>query len=565
MASVGLCVITEEYTKELHRKLLDLTPHVDDIYVQVNGPRGGGTVPGYRIHFSKFEWNNNFADARNALLAEVKTDFWLWLDTDDELIGAEHIRSTVDHMAETGVDIMYAPYEYDIQNGVVTEVQNRERIIRTSLPGKWHGAIHETWIPEQGATRETTTKLVWRHHKTKDEHKASMLRNRAILEAERAKGDPRIAYYLGLNYGMDDHYREAIECFQELIKTGGWDEERYRAWLQIFSCYFELGEHVNALNAALQATLELPEWPDAYLMLQQLYYETDDHTKSLEWYHVGRSKPMPDSDSAFNPIVRVYQPMWLAAYSYLATGQPRKALEVAMQATKACPPLAAQWEELRKGIVQAVNEAGAIDNAKALIQFAEKYDGDATKVLDALPASLRADIRLTDERRRLIPGKTWPKGSVVFYCGPSYEPWGPDTLDKGMGGSEEAVVYLARELAKEGRQVFVYNERTTPHLDIHDPDGAYQTVAYYPWTEINPNDDFDVFVAWRTPVGLKDIKARLKLCDVHDIISPEVVYENLPYVDKYLFKSKFHRELYPEVPDSKAVVIGNGLSKDQFK
>ena len=555
MSTVGLCIITKKLTLELAEKMGELSTYADEVYVQING--GTSQIDLANVHYSTYKWNDNFADARNALLKQVKTDYWVWMDTDDHIEGLKNLKSVVRHMDATGVDIMFAPYEYMRNDqGVVTELQNRERIVRTSLAGKWHGAIHETYIPETAAVRETTDKLIWVHESP--DVKGSMIRNRRMLEAEYAKEprDPRVSYYLGLNYGMDGHYKEAIECFLDLIETGGWDEERYRAWLQIFSCYFEMDDYENAKRAALQATLELPEWPDAYLMLQQVYYALDDHQKSLEWYAVAKSKPTPETDSAFSPVVRVLQPLFLASYSYMATGEPKKALGKAVELSRLQPDYP-KLDILKPQILRAVNEENAIEHVKALIDFNKAYEGNARAVLDSLPAELRADVRLTKERRELIPGVKWAKDEIAYYCGGSFETWGADTLAKGMGGSEEAVVNLAKQWSRAGKYVHVFNERSETHSN---GDG----VTWHPWTEINPNDEFDIYIQWRTPAGIENIKARKKLVDVHDIIDPQLVYHYAPYVDKYMFKSEYHRSLYPELPDEKCTVIGNGIDKGHF-
>lgn len=161
--------------------------------------------------------------------------------------------------------------------------------------------------------------------------------------------------------------------------------------------------------------------------------------------------------------------------------------------------------------------------------------------------------------------RTWPRGSVVIDCQRAAHAWGPDTLADGMGGAEEAVVYLSRELARAGTPVVVYNERGVAVQDhVLTPGGDPVAVDYLPWHEIDLTDEFDVFVSWRSPGRLKDVRARLRLCDLHDPANPDVVYENLPFVDKYLFKTQYHRRLHPRVPDAQAVVIGNGLRKEQF-
>ncbi len=118
----------------------------------------------------------------------------------------------------------------------------------------------------------------------------------------------------------------------------------------------------------------------------------------------------------------------------------------------------------------------------------------------------------------------------------------------------------------------VYNERTNEYLDeLHS--GFYDKekmingvrrdcVAYHPWTSINPNDEFDTFVAWRDPTILKDVTARVKICDLHDTINPVLVYNAAEYVTFFLFKSQWHRSLYPKLPDDKCAVIGNGIKEN---
>lgn len=559
--TIGLCIITDKVTQDLTIRLDALRPFVDKVYLQVNGG-----------NHADYKWNDNFADARNDLLSQVATDYWLWLDADDTIQHPERIRDVVDHMEANKLDMVFADYIYSqSEDGIPTEVQRRERFIKTGTPGKWVGAVHETFIPDASVATENTELVTWVHdRKTHEQELASAKRNERILrnEIERTD-DPRLYHYLGLCLGAQGRVAEAIPWFEKLVEAGGWDEERYRAHLQIASCYQQLKKYSEAANEYLKATMGLPDWPDAYYGLQQVYYEIDDHAKSISWYETASAKTRPETDSAYNPVVIQYQPLLLAGLSYLFIGQVTNAVKAA-GALKRLAPDYGELAKLEPEIVRAYNEDKAIEAAKALIKYASKYDGSPEAVLQSLPPALRADIRLTTERRTLIPGKTWPKGSVVFYCGQSYEPWGPDTLDKGMGGSEEAVVYLSRELANVGQVVTVYNERNEEYKDaevdyehsrLHTP----KNVWYRPWTEINPNDTFDTFISERDPTVLKDITARVKLCDLHDTIDPQIVYNNAPYVDKYMFKSQWHRNLYPELPDDKAVVVGNGILESYAK
>ncbi|KAH8055493.1 protein N-acetylglucosaminyltransferase [Aureococcus anophagefferens] len=115
---------------------------------------------------------------------------------------------------------------------------------------------------------------------------------------------------------------------------------------------------------------------------------------------------------------------------------------------------------LRLGVGAALDDAGA--GAAALEEWfkavrlrhaAQRADERGRTRLDARDAALakRAAARRAGNL------------AVAIYCdeyGQTWWPdWGPSSLETGgLGGSEEAVVFVARELAKRGHAVEVYNE-----------------------------------------------------------------------------------------------------------
>ncbi len=133
-----------------------------------------------------------------------------------------------------------------------------------------------------------------------------------------------------------------------------------------------------------------------------------------------------------------------------------------------------------------------------------------------------------------------------------------------MGGSEEAVVYLAPELAKLGYNVTVFGEADY----IQEPtvpegvEGWHRPVVWRNWKELDTRDHFNIFISWRAPQYLERINAKVKLADIHDVL-PEALVKDYPDVT-YLVKTKYHRDLYPEVADNKFAIIGNGIKKEQF-
>jgi len=80
---------------------------------------------------------------------------------------------------------------------------------------------------------------------------------------------------------------------------------------------------------------------------------------------------------------------------------------------------------------------------------------------------------------------------VALFCGGNFMPWGPGSLDSGIGGSEEAAIHVTRELAPLGCDVTVYGDPPPESLGVH------HGVRWRPWTEFDQEPPGDVFIAWR--------------------------------------------------------------------
>lgn len=81
---------------------------------------------------------------------------------------------------------------------------------------------------------------------------------------------------------------------------------------------------------------------------------------------------------------------------------------------------------------------------------------------------------------------------VAFYCRDHFQPWGPQSLYSGVGGSEEAAIHMARELAVLGCDVTVYGDLTPGARGVHDG------VRWLPFESFPSEPPGDVFISWRT-------------------------------------------------------------------
>lgn len=555
MSTTTLTIISK--TIEEAKRVIDLyAKYFDEVVVQING----GEKPPKdhdNVRYTTFEWCGDFAKARNALLEEVETTYWFWVDTDDTISEPEKIKDLVSLADKLELDALYLPYDYQRnQYGELEAYQWRERLLRTEHPWQWIGVVHETPISSGAPKSAKNDEIIIQHkQKTKEEIDASAERNHKILlKAYKDTDDPRIIFYLAGSFMHKGEDKEAEEKYLEYVKVSGWDEEKHRAWCNIALIRLRHDDIAGSISASMAALELLPEWPEPYLTIAQSYYLAEDYGKCLSWLKIGLTKPEPDTLMITAPNKRIVA-MLTGAMSELYLGHIQDAYDLYRMALSASPD---NEEVKRYGqfIEQAYYENKAIESVIELSEYEAQAGGDVQKLLASLPSNIANDVRLMPTRQKYLPKKVWPEKSIVFYCGQAMEPWGPDYLDKGMGGSEEAIVYLSRELAKQGWEVTVYNDRDEEYND--------NGVIYLPWSSMNPADEFSVYVAWRAPENARNIKAKKILVDLHDAIQPERVYAAADVVDVFMVKSKYHRELYPKLPDKKFGVVSNGIVRGHF-
>ena len=171
----------------------------------------------------------------------------------------------------------------------------------------------------------------------------------------------------------------------------------------------------------------------------------------------------------------------------------------------------------------------------------------------------RRNTRNKYTRRASLKGHIWPANSIVYICGAKKANFGPS--DKDLGGSEQAVVQLSKCWAQQGKHVTVFG---------NVKEGIKDGVDYRAMEELNLADTFNVAIFWRS-FGIRllpFIKARKVLVDLHDswdpknYVSPAELIEKTDY---FMVKSKYHRSLYPYLPNSKMRIVMNGVQVGLFE
>lgn len=578
MATLGLGMIVKDEVEAFEQILISVYDQIDKCFLTVTSEdrqdEFEDLIEKYpKLKVSYFHWVADFAKARNYNLKQIDTDYWFWLDSDDKILHADFLPDMVETMEREKTDVTFWPYNY-IQNsaGECMALHDRERLIRRSHPFAWVGAVHETLIGDQ-PKGSYDDRIVVKHNKHVDQAPESNERNHKILLREYKKDkDPRITHYLALSYFGLKKYDRAIEKFLEHIETSGWDEEKYRSWCKIAEIHI-IADNPSKAHAAASAAIDLlPSYPDAYYIKAQIAYSNEEWGQVIDWMKTAVGKPQPKTFSVIDPMVSIRCLVYAAvAYTHLLDSV--NAYETILEALRQSPRNedANYWLPLLKYNYQ---EHMAIKDIKELAEFIAQEKGDVGKLFESLPNDMTFDSRITKMKQQYFKPTVWSDKSIVFFCGPTTEVWGADTLAAGMGGSEEAIVYLTRELAQLGWEVTVYNERDDEHIDFIEHttefDGELReggtAVRYLPWNTINTEDTFNRLVIWRAPELASEFKAKYIAVDLHDTIQPERLDKVKDLVDMFFVKSAYHRSLYPDYLSTKAnfKIVGNGIKRSQF-
>jgi len=568
--TLGLCVIIKDDSEldGLKKLINSFGKYIDEIYITAtNNPckKIKRFCNDSGVKYSWYKWINDFSKARNFNFSQNKCDYGIWADTDDVVINAKKLPKVIEYMEELGANIVYMNYNYaqNKTDGQGIMDHHRPRVYKNDGKCEWKKSVHETLNRDD--EQSFYEKDIYFLHTYKDESKYDKeLRNYKILLSEYNrdgdKTDPRTLHYLGnSSFGLamevkerDELLEQSIHFYSEHIKKSGWDEETYKSYVGIGYGLSILGRQDQAINALMKATQIRPDWDEAYWLLANCYMDNEDYARVVEFGEIAMIKKEPNTPLGINKSLRRFIGPVNLINAYIMTNQVSKASKLFNSINDGSE----KFEGLKKIVQDAWETDDYVNKTIDVILYTKKNDKyNVSKLVENLPDYLMQDVRLQELRIKNSKPKTWERKSVVFLCGNSLEEWADPSVIKGIGGSEEGTIYMAREFAKRGYKVTVFN--SCGRLK-----GDYRGVSYRPYWEFNPNDSFDIFIGWRNPaIYSYVIKARTKLLWLHDQpMERDFNKAIIDNVDKIMVLSNFSRKQLPKIPDDKFLITANGLN-----
>ena len=551
----------------LSRCLSHTAPFVDKIFITSTYKQGepinqkvNEVAKLFDANISYFEWVNNFAKARNFNFEQVpkEYDYILWCDADDIFQGTEKIKKVVEDNPEVDAFIMDYLYEFD-EYKVPVVVHKKTQIIRNDGTFYWDESayLHE----DLTCKREVTNKLIKgieRIHLSNGERfNVAKERNVEVAEIQvkELPNDPRSYWNLGNSYKGMGREEDSIGAFRTFISKSNSDEEKYIAYNAIADSLMNLGRSNEAIDAARYSIGIRPEYPDAYHILGTIFMNIGMLQEAERCFLFGLTrKPHYDKILVYNPREYDYIPMSKLAQVYFSLNKPQMAVPLLEGCLKIYPK-----NQKLKGLLRSIKkEAKKADELVEKISKLRKIKDDdkLKKELDKLPDEFKQHPLVCNLRNtRFI--KTESSGKdLVYYCGFTEDVWTPETAKtKGIGGSEEAVIWISKLLAKMGWNVTVYN-------NCGHTEQEFDGVKYKPYWAWNYRNKEDVTILWRGNLRFADkgINSTKIFVDLHDVTNEgEFTPSILSKIDKIFIKSQAHRVLMPNIPDEKFVIVPNGI------
>lgn len=521
--SLALAMIVKNEAENLPVLFESIKDCFDEIHITDTGSTDG-TIDilkslGAKVHH--FDWVNDFAAARNASFDPVKTDYVMWMDGDDVLAKPDAFkmwRQDVMHLA----DYWFAPYHYahnEKGESVCTFI--RERVFKTAKKPAWKYFVHEGVIPKQGSIMQQVGAWHIKHRRSAADLAKDKSRNLDLFLKNKDQLDARMRYYFGKEYFENGKPFEAVMELQKAIADPSLLlHDRLLAMQYLCYGFISLNQHSKALDMAHMGLMLAPNRAEFHCIVGDSHCRLGKPLDAVPSYQAARfCNP--------NAMGLMSQAIFSSMSNY--TSYPNNQLAKIY------------------GQVHAFDEA--IGHAQeSVMKF---HDIEAQGILSQL-------LQMKDIQTIYKNAK--PCEDIVFTTPPqtAYE-FDPGIAEKrSMGGSETALIEMARELRKQsGRPVRVFSMRSD-HKTFEGVDYIPISQAAGYFKENKPH----FHVAWRHTYKLTDAPTFIWS---HDLQTPGV--EHGQNYDKVLCLTPFHKRymaLTQGVPAEKIHLTRNGVKPERF-
>lgn len=530
MATLALAVICKNERHNLPRLLESVRDCFDEIHITDTGSTDGTIEwikeqPGVFLHH--FKWVDDFSAARNYAFSHPKTDYVMWLDCDDVL---EHREAFIEWRKTllTTANYWCATYHYGLDdNGTPVCSFMRERVVKNHIGLFWQHFVHEGIGPASSLEPiKVSYASSWavKHMRSAEDMKADRNRNLSIFEKNQHQMNDRLEYYYGKELFEAGRPMEAYAQLTKALKLSLEPHDHILCVQYAAMSAQQCGQWAKAIELAQEGLRLAPHRAEFYIMIGDSYLKLNQFDNAIPAFAAATHC----TNQA--PTNAVFQsPIFTQAGAY--EHYPRNQLARIFFNR-------GNIKEARKWLEQAVQMGPNVETGmlySEILKIEEQIEVKPTNALEAVDEYI-----ITCPQVAMYQ---WDEGIAKT---------------RGIGGSETAVVHMARHLRNKSRKIVrVFQER---------PDTVqFDGVIYQPAADLRGYLSLHspkAHIAWRHNVKLTNAPTYL-WC--HDLVCQDI---DKPNYDKVLALSEFHRNYLKHVfriSPEKILLTRNGIDLKRFE
>lgn len=328
MPTLSCYMIVRDAEETLELALNSIARRVDELVVVDTGSTDQTRELARRFTDTvySYPWRDHFGDARQYALAQCTGDWTVFLDADDELVGAETLRPLVEQAPDHIGMYLLRYITGRTPDGEVTQEFWRERVVRRELC-HWVGRVHEVLLPVT-ATHYARHEGAYVEHRRTGGGLQSLQRNIRLLELSLAEApdDTRTMFYLGRDLIQVGQVDRGVDLLERYIPLGTWTDEQHIAAQLIAGCHRAAGRFSDALGTDAAGILLHPEWPHTWFALAQDCYFLQRWAASVQFCEIGQLCAAPDTSLFLSPAALEYDWMLYQACALFHVGRVADAL-----------------------------------------------------------------------------------------------------------------------------------------------------------------------------------------------------------------------------------------------
>ncbi|GIP60216.1 glycosyltransferase [Paenibacillus sp. FSL W8-0186] len=254
-STISLCMIVKNEERCIQRCLDSVASVVDEIIIVDTGSTDKTLelLNKYDAKIFHYQWDNNFANARNYAIEQATSDYILQLDADEWI--EDPLNQLKQHLTN---EIYYIPIRNDLGGGLA-EIHKFPRLFVRIPELMYHGAIHEQIDIQSNWHRSSQilSEMIIHHdgYLTKVVNQQGKLeRNLQILLKEVDENPSAFNYYnLGQQYFISGEYTKALEAYKKSYSYGDNYTFTIKLLLGLIQSLIMLKQYKDALSIANDA------------------------------------------------------------------------------------------------------------------------------------------------------------------------------------------------------------------------------------------------------------------------------------------------------------------------